>query len=193
MFGETQISFDVIGVATAFVAVIAFLYRSVFRPAFKNLSKLFDSLEKIDVIYNQMFTNGGSTLRDAVNRIENRITLVEKKQGVYMMDTAEGVYETNASGEFTSVNRTMCKFLGRIESDLLGNGWLNSVSEEDRYRVDEAWDYAIKNQIEFEMSFDVVDSDKEIHSVKCRAKPIRSSDGNLIGYIGIVDYIKRDQ
>lgn len=192
MIAEIQISLDVIGIATAGLGVIAFLHRVVFRPVFKKTVKLFDSLEKIDVIHDQMFTNGGKTLRDAVNRIENRITLVEKKQGVYMMDTREGIYETNAKGEFTSVNRTMCKFLGRIESDLLGNGWLNSIHEDDRIKVDESWDYAVANEIEFEMIFDVVDVERNTHSVKCRAKPIRSVDGKLIGYIGMVDYIKTE-
>ena len=189
MLCEIQISLDVVGIATGSIAVIAFAHRAVIKPAFQKINKLVDSYEKIDVIYSQMFTNGGSTLRDVVNRIDNRITLVEKKQTVYMNDTKEGIFQTNPKGEFTSVNRTMCRFLGKMESDLLGNEWLNSIAQEDRVNVDENWDYAINNQIEFNMTFDVVDCDHKRHAVRCKATPIRSSDGGLIGYIGMVDYL----
>lgn len=59
------------GVVTAWVAI----YRFVFRPIFRWASKL----EKaVDFVHEQMMNNGGSSLRDAVDRIERRLCDVEE-------------------------------------------------------------------------------------------------------------------
>lgn len=189
MFSEVQISIDAAAVTLGVFGSIAFVYKKAVVPMFKWTSSMVRSLEKIDNIHEQMFTNGGSTLRDAVNRIEYRINLLEKKQGIYILDTPHGVYESNEDGEVTSVNRTMCRLTGKTENEILGNGWLTSVAEHDRERVDDAWNYAIGNKIEFKTTYDMISSDGEMFKVRTHANPIKSSDGKVIGYIGIIDKV----
>jgi PAS domain S-box-containing protein len=189
MLSGIQISVDAVAVIAAIFGSAAFIYRKLLLPMYRWTSSMVESLDKINVIHEQMFTNGGSTLRDAVNRIENRINLVEKKQGIYILDTPHGVYESNSNGEITSVNRTLCRITGKTENEILGNGWLTSVSENDRERVDDAWNYAIGNQIEFLTTYDMISSDGEVFKVKTQANPIKSSDGRLMGYIGIIDRV----
>jgi PAS domain S-box-containing protein len=189
MLSGIQISVDAVAVIAAIFGSAAFIYRKLILPMYRWTSSMVESLDKINVIHEQMFTNGGSTLRDAVNRIENRINLVEKKQGIYILDTPHGVYESNSNGEITSVNRTLCRITGKTENEILGNGWLTSISENDRERVDDAWNYAIGNQIEFLTTYDMVSSDGDIFKVRTHANPIKSSDGRLMGYIGVVDRV----
>lgn len=189
MFSDVQISVDAAAVTIGLFGCIAFVYRKAVIPMYNWTSSIIKSLEKIDVIYEQMFTNGGSTMRDAVNRIEYRINLLEKKQGIYILDTPHGVYESNENGEVTSVNRTMCRLTGKTENEILGNGWLTSVAEHDRERVDSAWSYAIDNKIEFKTIYDMISSDGEMFKVRTHANPIKSADGKVLGYIGIIDKI----
>lgn len=189
MLSEVQISVDAAAVTLGIFGSIAFVYKKAIVPMFRWTSSMVNSLEKIDNIHEQMFTNGGSTLRDAVNRIEYRINLLEKKQGIYILDTPHGVYESNEDGEVTSVNRTMCRLTGKTENEILGNGWLTSVAEHDRERVDDAWKYAIVNNIEFKTIYDMISSDGDMFKVRTQANPIKTSDGKLIGYIGIIDRI----
>lgn len=179
---------DIVAAFTAGLAAIAYTYKKVVRPSVLWSKSMVDSLNKIDAIHEQMFTNGGKTMRDAVNRIENRLTLLEKQQEVYIMDTPHCVFNTSSDGKFTYVNRTMCRVTGRMESELLGSGWINSVDELDRERVDRSWEYALENGIEFSSSFRMIDSDGETFMVKLTANPMKSQDGKVIGYLGIIDH-----
>lgn len=189
MFSQVQISVDLVAILAAIATALAFLHRMVFKPAFKWTKSALLSLQKIDVIHEQMFTNGGSTLRDAVNRIESRLNLLEKKQSLYILDTPHGVYETNKAGEYTAVNRTFCRSIGKSENEALGRGWLNSIAEHDRERVDNGWRYAVENSIEYDSVYDMVDSGGYVFKVRCKANPIKSADGFVMGYIGVVDRV----
>lgn len=187
MLSGFEVSVDVVALVTIGVAAITLTYKKVVKPSFIWSKSIIDSLGKIDAIHEQMFTNGGKTLRDAVNRIENRITLLEKQQNIYIMDTPHGVFNSNKDGRFTTVNRTLCRMTGKTEGELLGNGWINSVSERDRERVVDSWKYAIENEIEFSTSFDITDTDGFQFRVRCTANPMKSADGKLLGYLGIID------
>lgn len=187
MFSNIEISFDLVAFLGGAGVVSYYVYTKALRPFFNWTVKLVDSVSKIDVIYAQMFTNGGSTVRDSLNRIENRIAVVERKQTVYIMDTHNGSYESDAKGNLISVNRTYCRWTGRSEQELTGHGWLNTISEDDRLRVDEAWGYAVDNEIELELSYTMVNTDGKEFNVKCKAIPIKSGVGILIGYFGTID------
>lgn len=187
MVSELEISLDLVAACTVGLAAVAYTYRKVIRPSFEWSKKMFDSFGKIDAIHEQMFTNGGKTMRDAVNRIENRLTLLEKQQSIYIMDTPHGVFNTSPDGKFTYVNRTLCRMTGKSENELTGAGWMNSVSEGDRDRIHKSWEYALSNEIELVTTFYMVDVDGSEFKVKCTANPMRSADGKIIGYLGIID------
>lgn len=187
MLSGFEVSVDVVALLTICMAAVTFTYKKVVKPSFLWSKSIIDSLGKIDAIHEQMFTNGGKTLRDAVNRIENRITLLENQQNIYIMDTPHGVFNSNKEGKFISVNRTLCRMTGKTEGELLGRGWINSVAEYDRERVDDSWKYALEHEIEFSTSFDITDIDGAHFKVKCTANPMKSADGKLLGYLGIID------
>jgi PAS domain S-box-containing protein len=182
-------SVDIVAIVTACAGVLVFAYNRIIRPLYLWSSNVIDSLHKINAIHEQMFTNGGKTMRDAVNRIENRLTLLEKQQAVYIMDTPEGIFQSDEKGELIYVNRTICRMTGMTERELLGNGWLNCISETDRERVDKAWEYALANQIEFNATFDIVPLNNGVVTVSCTANPLRTIDNRLMGYMGLIDII----
>ena len=56
------------------IVSIGIIYRSVVRPLFRWAQRLDKAITTVEM---NMKNNGGSSLRDAVDRIENRLTIVE--------------------------------------------------------------------------------------------------------------------
>jgi len=58
----------------AVISSLGIIYRSLIRPIYKWMQRI----EKaVSIVEQNMGNNGGSSLRDAIDRIENRLTLVE--------------------------------------------------------------------------------------------------------------------
>lgn len=56
------------------IVSVGIIYRGVVRPVYRWAQRLERTMSFVEA---QVVPNGGSSLRDAVNRIENRLTLVE--------------------------------------------------------------------------------------------------------------------
>jgi hypothetical protein len=59
----------------ATIGAFGIIYRSLILPIFKWAQRLEKTMTFVE---QQMLPNGGSSLRDSVNRIESRLTLVEE-------------------------------------------------------------------------------------------------------------------
>lgn len=59
----------------AVVGAFGIIFQTVIRPIFKWAQRLEKTMSFVE---QQMLPNGGSSLRDSVNRIESRLTLVEE-------------------------------------------------------------------------------------------------------------------
>lgn len=185
---------DVVAITVAVIGALGFLYQKVVVPFARRLKQLInasvrvaESATKIDVIYTQMFTNGGGTMRDAINRIENRIAIVEKKQSVHIMDTPHALFESDQKGKFTTVNRTFCRWVNMSESELIGNGWINAVHEHERDILIDLWRKSVENEVEFRKETKLVSINDDVIEVTINAKPMRGADGSLLGYIGSIE------
>ena len=193
-FPEIQISFDAIAVIAAIGTALVFIWRKALLPTIRLVRKLFKELDgmedtksKIASIYSELHPNGGSSIRDAVNRIESRMVAVEQRQNIYLLEAPQGIYETNSEGKCIGVNRTYCRMLGRTEKEILGMGWLNGIAEYDRDRVLDDWNNAIQQKIEFICKYDMIDSDGYIFSVDGIAYPMENPNNhNTIGWIGTI-------
>jgi hypothetical protein len=64
----------ILGSIAGCVVSIGVIYRGVVRPLFRWAQRLDNAITTVEM---NMKNNGGSSLRDAVDRIENRLTIVE--------------------------------------------------------------------------------------------------------------------
>jgi PAS domain S-box-containing protein len=183
---QLEIGLDIIATLT-FASVVAWkVYTMWLKPSYDNQKKFKEAMPHIEQIVAQLSPNGGASLRDAIDRIERRMILVEEKQNVYLMDVRHGIFETNHSGKITGVNRTFCRMLNCTENELTGYGWLNFV--ENQKDIFERFNHCVSNEIEFKMTFDMKKTTGELVHVTCSANPLRSSiDKSLIGYLGVIE------
>jgi len=161
------------------------------RPAIKRVRTIHAAIGSIpqlvvDVksIKEQVHANGGSSLKDVVDRIETRQLHDSQVLGSFLASQNVAFFRTDINGKITDASRPLCKLLHRAESELLGNFWLSWVDQEVRDEVSEEWMDAIRNEREFDKKFALfADSGERIH-VHARAYLLLDAKRKPMGYFG---------
>lgn len=181
---------QIVGGVTALAAILVWLWRTLTK-GLKKLGEGLDYLASISTALNkELVPNGGSSLRDAVNRMEGRQILIESRCNLILSEWDCGVFETDAAGKCNSVNKTYCRKSGRSRDELLGTSWIQVVAPVWRTRVLETWDLAIKQNIEFEMDFEYIEyATQKNFPVRVRTTKMVSYKGDVIGWQGVVEYL----
>jgi len=138
--------------------------------------------KRLEGIEAQFKCNGGSTVMDAITRIEQRQVASEQKNWALTLDSPQGIFETNAKGEYLKVNRTYQKLIARDSQSCLGKNWLLGVHPKDRETVSEEWETALEQRREFFLHFTLVSGARVVGV----AHPIFDRETNLTGYIGTI-------
>lgn len=165
-------------------------------PMYKAFKNHINTVERIS---EEFRPNGGSSLKDAINRLElsNKeikedihIVKIESqkvgaKQWALVATQKDPVFETDEDGAFIRVNTMYANLVERSFDELRDWGWENSIHPEDKRMVFEAWSDAVKKHKSFELQFRIIASvSKKQHRVMCVANPYFNTSGDLLGYIG---------
>lgn len=173
----------ILGAIVAFVKKIVIPVWKFFKEYHDHKALLIKGNENIDAILKELRPNGGSSLKDQISRIENNIELLDIKVASVALATNVGYWKSDSRGHVVEVGRSLCIILGRTESEIIGNNWINIVHPEDRDRVKEEWDSSVADSRNFELVYRMVKSDGSIQKVKGVAYAI-VKNYNLIGYFG---------
>jgi PAS domain-containing protein len=138
---------------------------------------------RIDRIYQEVTPNGGSSLKDSVNRIETRQLIQEQRQHAYASQLTTPIFETDATGACTWVNKAYLDFVDANPEDVLGHGWINFIAYEDQHRVADSWASAIRDERAFRLEYMMVPPEGPTR-VLGETTVIRDNNGAVLGYIG---------
>lgn len=89
----------------------------------------------IKAIKEQLYPNGGSSLRDAVNRIEEQQHVDGELRRAYQHHITVPLWEADAEGHILWSNQAFARLLGVTTEELKGHGWLSMVNREDLANV----------------------------------------------------------
>lgn len=122
------------------------------RPYLRGISSLGDIGEMQDdikAIRKEVTTNGGGSLKDAVNRIEvaGRRSAAMLRSHIANIDEAQ--FDTDASGALTWANETLVRWTGVGLDSLQGRGWRSVIAEADQAYFLAAFDVAVRDGREF--------------------------------------------
>jgi len=170
--------------AAAATAAAVTLWKSAVVPTYRFARDFAAVFESLDVIKKQLVPNGGSSLRDAIDRIENRISMTEQRAKLLCMDAPVAIFEADASGNFIHVNRTMTRWTGRNTEDFKGTGWINTIPHPDRFEVFEEWTKAVAQNREYNSRFILQSVTGGEYEVVCVAFPMYGPRGELAGWMG---------
>jgi len=191
MITEDQI--EHVGKALGAIGVIAAASIAAWKkgvmPAFRFASNIADIFESLQDIKKQLIPNGGSSMRDAIDRIEARLIIAEQRHKLLTMDSPFAVFETSASGDCVHVNRTYCRWTGMANEELEGKGWVNAISRDCRASVFQEWLLAVEQVREFSMDYHLVGQDGSQIKVRCNAFPMFDAKFKLSGWMGIISKI----
>jgi PAS domain S-box-containing protein len=141
---------------------------------------------KLRQILSQTKSNGGSTLKDAMVRIESNLQdltlLVEAGHHL----SPKPIFRTDSNGNFTWVNTSFTRLVGMGMEELKGLGWMTSIDESDVHRVSIEWEASVKDRRKFESVLFLKNSYNDTKKkVKIRAFPILKRD-NMLGFLGTI-------
>jgi PAS domain S-box-containing protein len=153
-----------------------------FKVAHKNLEQIVTFIPIIQKIEAELKPNGGSSIRDAINRIESKLTATDQKMMALLKTMPYGMWLSDSNGRCIDMNLALCNITGRSESELIGENWSKWVKE--KTLVYEEWSRCIENEIDFEMEYTFIKPDKTEIRVKGTALQIRGIKGELLGFVG---------
>jgi len=191
----TENTTALVSAGTAIFGLLGILYK-LGRHAKNERDKflaLFELSGKVDNIANQLITNGGSTLRDAIVRIERRQCREAEKTRLLIEGGQYPCFECDEFGKCIYVNQRYLHLVQRDEKDCLGNNWRHIVWEEDRDDVLNSWDRAIKESRIFEENFHYVLPDGQTIKVYSKAYPMHDFNDKTVGWFGIIKEIKENE
>lgn len=108
-----------------------------------------------------------------------------------------GIFRTDPAGLYVYVNERWCDIANLQPEETYGKGWAQAVHPDDRIRVFEFWNKAIRDKLPFKAEFRFKHRDGVIAWVFAQAVVETGRDGEATGYIGtitdITDRIRADE
>jgi len=168
-------------------------YRFIVRPVYLLIKRLKKSFEILEQLQSEFKPNGGTSLRDAINRIETRLLIEQHARRALSMALDAGVFETDSQGLCIWVNQCYSDLSGLSVEEAKNYGWVTGIYESDRERVVTEWDSAVRQKRMFSLEYSMLNSKQhELSKVKCTAFPVFNAKNELIHYTGIVIKIEQE-
>lgn len=180
------------GGGSVFVLVWRFLIKPrliMWKKMYEQLTVISEQMPKIQEIYSEMKPNGGTSLRDAVNRIESLVNKQRLYTKTMIKSFPGGTFDANEKGELIGVNKSVCTLLNRTESELIRDNWIKWIHVDDKDRVIKEWHRCIESQSDFDMEFKIMLPDKGTKKVGMVAYQLRDEAGGLHGFIGTLTQV----
>jgi PAS domain-containing protein len=141
---------------------------------------LVDASSIHEIVSKELKTNGGSSMKDVLKKIEGKLTTVEFFLLSYWDSVVTPMFLTNEAGDCVWVNKSYLRLVNRSLPEVLGDGWINSVEQHEREAVRNEWDLACQEARDFDMIYNISVDDKLV-KVHCR-----SHGSPKTGYLGTI-------
>lgn len=149
----------------------------------------------LDAIRAELHPNGGSSLRDAVNRIDRRTKDMEfsiRRLNISHEVLTEVVdvpfFRSDANGNTTYCSNSLCRLAGMSSSkEYMGMNWLTYVHEDDLEHTREGWLSAIKEKRTYIGTFRIINPySNKIYKITEKATPVLGDNNEIFGWEGVI-------
>jgi len=107
--------------------LISFIWKRVIKPVAKMVKGHDYLTESIKQIKGELTTNGGSSIKDAINRIESRQIMIDKRTKAIFYNEKDAIFEVDASGNILWANKRFHDILGC--KNIKGLDWVSYIDE----------------------------------------------------------------
>jgi PAS domain S-box-containing protein len=134
--------------------------------------------------------NGGSSIFDAIHRMEHQMALNQTAQRLVLIEDTAIMFWTDANGRNTRVSKAYAELVGRSPEEMLGEGWKSHVAASCRRAVAEEWQNAVKEKREFYMLLEMENrSTHKIIRADVAALPAKVNN-DVVGYVGRITLVQ---
>jgi len=140
----------------------------------------------LEFIMSELKPNHGTSLKDAVNRIEKMIHHNEALQRGIISQDAKPMFITGKTGDLVWVNNAYLDLVNRDSTEVLGQGYWGIINPAELEDVRKQQTAARTDKRDLVTYFNVATGDpaQPLVPVEATAVPILDRDGNLDGYVG---------
>lgn len=183
----------ILGFLGSLTALGGLLWKFVVKP-FRRLNHSLEALNKdlpvIHSIVNEFRNNGGSTLKDVLDRIQDEMTKSTFMQKSLILESGKSFWQTDQQGRWLWASHRLCELMSMEEEEVLGNGWVAAVHPEDQARVFTEWNAAIAQNRQFRSFFRFMSPDGTVTHIRSSCQPIMSLRSNrIIGFMGRIEEV----
>jgi PAS domain S-box-containing protein len=144
-----------------------------------------------DYIFNPILNEEGEveavagTTRDIteIRQAENTITESERRFRTMAEGTDILITVSNGTGETIYFNEAWASFTRRSSAELLKFGWADLMHPEDRERVSQTFNHAIKGKVPFSWEFRMPNTEGGYSWLVTKGAPRFHNDGSFAGFI----------
>lgn len=119
----------------AALTAIAGAAYAAFRYVKNAVVKVMNVANRVQQISDELVSNGGSSLRDAIHRIESRQVQTEQRERAFLQHHETPMFELDDRLAMRWSNVRFLRMVCFDSDDAAGYGWHNAIHEEDRERV----------------------------------------------------------
>ncbi len=120
----------------------------------------------------------------AMKRAQASLEENEKRFRLLADNAPVGIFETDANGRTTYVNKRWLEITGLDSKIAFGDGWVKALHPEDRDKVILSWHNAVYDRKEFSMEFRFLNPRNGVRWVITKAVQVVDLDGEIVGFIG---------
>ncbi|AWH86451.1 hypothetical protein HYN59_15640 [Flavobacterium album] len=95
-----------------------------------------------------------------------------------------GLWLSDTNGKMTYVNKILSEWTGFSFPELLDDGWISAIIEEDRKRVAATFEEAVGQQIHYDILFRLQKVSGNVAWCRAAGDPYYNEDGSYAGYAG---------
>jgi PAS domain S-box-containing protein len=159
----------------AFAAVVSF-FVTLYMLAKQSFFRIAASVRRVTRIP-AMIESSGARVEDIYIQ-----TIVNLDIGESMAERSGVlIWRAGPDGGILYVSEFFVAKTGYSREQVIGNGWLSFVAENDRDRVHDEWEKAVNNGYDFDITYDLVTRYGDTLSVRSKSRLLR--DRNGIGLI----------
>lgn len=157
------------------------------------LNKALDTIDNDLVPFMKSMTaefskNSGKSIKDQLTRIDENTKLSNMRIRLIATNVVStGTFECDETGKTVWVNKALSDMFGLDKDEMLDNGWLTAVVDNERSEVWTEWIFSINNKIPYESEYNVYNK-KSNTTFKVRVVAIanKTDTGKILGYFGTV-------
>ena len=161
-----------------------------FRVARGFANQAASTQRKLDAILRdgeELHPNAGSSMRDAINRIEAGMAMHSAQLQASFEATGVQTFEADKSGMWTAAHGGFASNVGLDLEEMNGTGWVNALAENTRTASLSEWESAVSTQrdIRLDVSMRHVNGGETMpHRIHARRLTV---NGSPAGYFGVIE------